>query len=45
MAKTHGHGHRVDLSLDPDSFQPPSGYKPGTGHHGHQASFTTTREA
>lgn len=31
--------------LDPKKFQPPTGYTPGGGHHGHQKSFTSTREA
>lgn len=33
------------IDLGPESFQPPSGYKPGSGHHGHQKSFTSTRQA
>ena len=27
------------------NFQPPTGYKPGSGHHGDQTSFTSTRTA
>lgn len=45
MAKPYGNADQAGISLDPDSFQPPTGYKPGSGHHGHQKSFTSTREA
>lgn len=31
--------------FDLDSFEPPTGYKPGSGHHGHKTSFTSTRSA
>ncbi|WP_415919289.1 hypothetical protein [Tateyamaria sp. SN6-1] len=33
----------VDAVLDPASFEAPSGYKPGGGHHDHPHSFTSTR--
>lgn len=35
----------LTITLDPKSFTPPTGYKPGSGHHAHQKSFTSTRTA
>jgi len=44
MSDQHNHqGHRPDVSLD--TLYLPSGFTPGEGHHGHQASFTSTRTA
>ncbi|MEM7059254.1 MAG: hypothetical protein AAF557_16850 [Pseudomonadota bacterium] len=45
MTKSYDGGDRPAISLVPGSFQPPSGYKHSSGHHGHQKSFTSTREA
>ncbi len=45
MAKSDNKGRAPSVSLDPASFRPPSGYKPGSGHHQHKKSFTSTREA
>ena len=36
---------RVGITFDLPDFQPPSGYRPGSGHHGHQKSFSSTRAA
>lgn len=35
-------GHII---LNPGDFRPPDGYEPGSGHRGHQKSFTSTRTA
>ena len=45
MAKTFDKVNPSNISLDPGSFQPPSGYKPGSGHRESQKSFTSTRVA
>ena len=45
MAKGRSKGDPIRISLKPESFQPPSGYKTDSGHQGHQKSFTSTREA
>ena len=43
MAKSKKKGEGPEISLD--KFHPPSGYKPGDGHHHHKKSFSSTREA
>lgn len=35
----------LSMTLDLKSFTPPTGYKAGSGHHGHKTSFTSTRSA
>lgn len=35
----------LTISVDPKTFTPPTGYKPGSGHDGHKKSFTSTRSA
>lgn len=45
MAKKYDNADQPGISLDPKDFQAPTGYKPGSGHHGHQKSFTSTRTA
>ena len=45
MADHKHKDHQLDLRLDVDRFQPPDGFKPGSGHHGHQNSFSSTRTA
>ncbi len=45
MKKSRRKGEAPRVSLDPGSFVPPAGYRSGSGRHGHQKSFTSTREA
>ncbi len=45
MANPHDENRVPHVSLEPGDFRPPTGYKPGSGHHGHQTSFSSTRTA
>lgn len=45
MKKYDDKGDVSRISLNLGDFNPPTGYRTGSGHQGHQKSFTSTREA